>query len=288
MLVRWTERFGRGGAAMPLHITGFWYALLHHDVRAASRDYLNRVFGRAGFWMVQRHMQTFARTTLDRLFFLRGRRDLFDLQFDGLERLRALKARGQGAILLGAHLGSFEAARITGEFQEFPLNILVHTANAVRINAYLGSVNPGATPRIIEIDPGDRSYIFGVQEAVERGEWVAILADRVGINDRAVQVDFLGDMAWFPAGPYVLAAALGCPVYLTFGLYHEPNRYRLYAELFSARLELPRRGRAEALQAHAQRFARRLESYVRRAPYNWFNFYQFWNVRPRGPDRPQP
>ena len=79
-----------------------------------------------------------------------------------------------------------------------------------------------------------------LKERIDAGEMVALLADRVGLGDRVVEVDLFGAPALLPAGPYWLAASLRCPVYLTFGLYHEPNRYDLYCEPFAERIELPR------------------------------------------------
>jgi predicted LPLAT superfamily acyltransferase len=108
---------------------------------------------------------------------------------------------------------------------------------------------------------------------------LAILGDRVGLNDKHVAVTFLGHTALFPTGPFLLAAALKCPVYLVFGLYSEPNRYDLYCEPFLDKVELPRSSRQRALQEVTQRFAERLEHYAKRAPYNWFNFYDFWQAK---------
>ena len=73
-------------------------------------------------------------------------------------------------------------------------------------------------------------------------------------------------------------AILKCPIYLVFGLYREPNRYELYCEPFSERLVLPRGAREEALRHEVARYARRLEDYCRKAPDNWFNFFDFWGT----------
>jgi predicted LPLAT superfamily acyltransferase len=105
---------------------------------------------------------------------------------------------------------------------------------------------------------------------------VALLADRVGLNDKHVVVDFLGKPARFPTGPFLLAALLKRPVYLVFGLYFEPNRYELFCEPFAEELTLPRKDRAGALKDVVQRYATRLEHYARLAPDNWFNFYDVW------------
>ena len=126
--------------------------------------------------------------------------------------------------------------------------------------------------------PGDPTFIFDVERLVAAGELVGTMGDRVGADGKAVEVPFLGAPASFPTGPYLLAAALGCPVYLGFGLYHEPNRYALYCEPFAERVVLPRATRAEAVAGYVARYAARLEHYCRLAPYNWFNFYDFWSA----------
>jgi hypothetical protein len=66
-------------------------------------------------------------------------------------------------------------------------------------------------------------------------------------------------------------------VVLAFGLYRGGNRYDLAFESFSDGLHIPRAERAQALSALIRRYATRLEHYARLAPYNWFNFYDFWN-----------
>jgi predicted LPLAT superfamily acyltransferase len=114
------------------------------------------------------------------------------------------------------------------------------------------------------------------KEAIERGELVAVLGDRVGVNDKTATATFLGAPARFPTGPYTLAALLKCPIYLTFGLYAGGNRYDLYCEPFAEHLELPRGRREAAAAVHVQRYADRLEHHCRLAPLNWFNFYDFW------------
>jgi predicted LPLAT superfamily acyltransferase len=86
----------------------------------------------------------------------------------------------------------------------------------------------------------------------------------------------LGEPAPFPVGPWLLAHSLRVPVLLCFGLYEGGNRYRLIFEPFADRIEIPRHDRALALDAVIARFAHRVEHYIRVAPYNWFNFYDFW------------
>ena len=101
-------------------------------------------------------------------------------------------------------------------------------------------------------------------------------ADRATEDERAVQVQFMGGTVEFPEGPWTLAAALGVPVILGFGLYCGGHRYEAHFELFSERIITARATRQADIQAQAQRYAERMEYYARRAPFNWFNFYDYW------------
>jgi predicted LPLAT superfamily acyltransferase len=117
---------------------------------------------------------------------------------------------------------------------------------------------------------------------VERGEIVGILADRAPRQHKTVTVPFLGEPADFPAGPLILAAALGTPVVLFFGIRTGNRRYEVHFEQFADRVTVDRSRRAEDLATWVRRYAARLETYARRYPFNWFNFYDFWENRTGG------
>jgi predicted LPLAT superfamily acyltransferase len=256
--------------------------------RRASRRYLGRLHADArgrealgkqpGLRHVFRHYREFAQTTLDRVGFWCGRADDFEMRLDGTQHFTPLIEAKQGAILLGAHLGSFDALRALAGRWGVTVNILMSTGHAPRINRVLRELSPETTVRVIEVDPTSSRSVFEIKACLERGEFVALLGDRVGSapRTRVVEVDFLGGRAAFPPGPFVLASRLDCPILLMLGLRVRPGVYEIFVEPLADRVLLPRADRPARLHALVQAYAARLEAYCIMAPYQWFNFYDFW------------
>lgn len=277
--------FGRGPARAFLRLLTFYYVLFHPAARSASRRYFERFEASSSgsappkgvpFSAVYRHFRAFADVALDRLLIAGGRHELFEVTATGRHFLDQLARDKRGAILLGAHLGSFEAMRLGAHAHALPVNMVVNFSNAQRMQRVFEQVDSQTQTRFISLSSDTTTAALRIRECIERGEMVAILADRAGPGARTERVDFLGAPAAFASGPFMLAAVLRCPVYLTVGLYRGGNRYDLFCEPLAEVVELPRKHRDEALRALVQRYAERLESYVRLAPDNWFNFYDFW------------
>jgi predicted LPLAT superfamily acyltransferase len=102
------------------------------------------------------------------------------------------------------------------------------------------------------------------------------MVDRTRPGDRTVTVNFLGGTAEFPAGPWLLAAALKVPVMLVFGIWRGGDRYEAHVQLLSEKIDLPRQNRDAEVTRLVQQYADRLALQVRGAPYNWLNFFDFW------------
>jgi predicted LPLAT superfamily acyltransferase len=276
MLVFLCTSFGRRPAQLVLPFLAAYYVVFHGKARRASRAFLARLGQPHGFGAVYRHILRFAQCSLDRLFFLRRDLSRFRVDTVGSQHLLALRDTKQGAILLGAHLGSFEAMRASSDAEQLPVNVVGHFGNARALNRLLDAHSGRVRTRFIEIRPQSVEFIFQAKDIIERGEMLAILGDRV-MEGPSTEVTFLGGKARLPTGPFVLAAALKCPIYLTFGLFFPPNRYQLHCEPLVDRVVLPRQTRGEALQVYVQQYASRLEHYCRLAPDNWFNFFDFWS-----------
>lgn len=276
-LMAWIAlRLGRAPARVLLYPICLYFYLFSPRARRASRQYLERALGHAvGFMEICRHYHCFAATILDRAFLLSGRHDIFDLDVHGGGVILDRAKRREGCILLGSHLGSFEVLRTLGiALEHLPIRILMYEDNARQVAEVAAALNPSLADTVIPI--GTPESMLRVKECLDRGELVAMLGDRVARDDKIVRCSFFGQPAEFPAGPMLLAAVLGVPVILCFGLYRGGNRYQIYTELLADRVEISRSRKAEDLQRWTQRYVDRLEHYCRLAPYNWFNFYDYW------------
>jgi len=276
--VRLLLSVGHAFGRLLLYPTCAYFLASSRQSRAASRDYLGRVLGRpARLLDVARHYLTFAKTLHDRVYFLAGRTAEFDIEQHGLDTVERTLAKGKGCVLLGAHLGSFEVLRVLGSLEcKLPVNVLLYPDNASNADAVAGDLCPELKQRVIPL--GRPDTLLRVHECLERGEIVGILGDRTLKSDRTVRCDFFGQPATFPQGPLLLASILKAPVILFFGLFQGGRRYTIHFELFTDELQIARRDRSAQLQPWIARYAARLEHYCRLAPYNWFNFYDFWRA----------
>ncbi len=278
LMVWVATHLGRRVSRILLYPISAYFLLFSGASRRASRDYLRRVYPRVVNWRdVFRHYYCFAATLLDRTYLLCGRHDLFDVQVHGAEIVHRQVDRGQGCLLLGAHLGSFDALRALGILQQhLPIKVLMYEENAQKINAVLNAINPAMADSVIAI--GTPDTLLKVKEEIDRGTLVGILGDRVMFDDRLISSTFLGEKTVFPGGPMLLADVLKVPVILCFGLYRGSNRYDVYFELLTERVEISRQNREEDMSYWTQKYVDRLEYYCRLAPYNWFNFYNYWGT----------
>jgi len=275
-LITWlTRTFGhRTGRALLMPICGYFIAFTPR-ARRASRTYLERIFAApVGIRQVYRHFHVFASALLDRIEILSRGGSRFDMRVHGWPAIAAVLARGRGCLLIGSHLGSAEILRAFGERQhKLPINLVMHEGNASTNSRWLRQMAPELAARLIIA--GEPGTLLRVRECLERGEVVAMLGDRPFGSERTTRCDFLGASARFPSGPMLTAAVLGVPVAAFFCLHAGDLRYDVHFEMLAERVELTG-PREAALVPWIERYVRRLEAHARQSPYNWFNFYDFW------------
>ena len=269
-------RLGRRLARGVLHVIAGYFMFFSPASRRASRAYLKRALKYSPKWRdVYRHFFTFAATVHDRVYLINRRFDLFEVEVHGEKGLLSLIAENKGVFLLGAHLGSFEVIRALGRKNpDLRITVLMHEDNAQKINAQLATVNPDAGQDIIGL--GHIDSMLKVNERLAQGDVVGMLADRTLSDDTLHPVQVLGATAYLPEGPFRMAALLQRPVLFMTGLYLGDNRYAIHFEPLMDFSSVERGQRDAAVQTALARYAALLDQYCRKAPYNWFNFFDFW------------
>ncbi|MFU8830696.1 MAG: lipid A biosynthesis acyltransferase [Wenzhouxiangella sp.] len=283
VLIRWLIlKVGRGFAQVAMVPTTLYFFLVRGAERRASRVWLARIGApRRGTLGVLIHIYTFAMTIVDRVLLLAGRDAELDVRAEGIEELTSALREGHGCLLLGSHLGSFEAIRVFSR-QAPPecrhLRVVMDQQQNSLVTHLLEEVNPEIRNTVIDARLPGTQIVLEASEVMAKGGMVAMLADRIFRNETAIEVPFVGGWARLPVAPLAIASALQAPVFMVFGLYEGKRRYRLIFE----RLERPgslstnRREKRAQLNQSVACYAQRLEYYARLYPYNWFNFYDFW------------
>ena len=186
-------------------------------------------------------------------------------------------------MIVTAHLGCLELCQALAEREAgLELAVLVHTRHAPRFNALLRRLQPNCRIELLQVTELDPATAERLGALVARGGWVAIVGDRVPVaSGKTVSHDFLGHRAPWPIGAYVLAALWHCPLVL-MACVRDGAGHRVVLRCLSRRVDLPRRGRAEALQGLVAAYVSSIEALLVEAPFEWFNFFDFW-AQPTGP-----
>jgi predicted LPLAT superfamily acyltransferase len=287
-LMAWIAlRLGRRVARGLLHPITLYFLCFAPAPRRHSARFLARALGRPPSWPERyRHLHHFASVVLDRVYFVRGHTELFDIAIEGQGLLDAALAEGRGAVLLGAHVGSFEALHaISGWRPGTGVAMAMFPDNARKIQGVLQALAPDFKLHIIAI--GRSGSSLAIRDWLDQGGLVGLLGDRFLASEGAAAgcttLPFLGTPAHFSDGPLRLAQLLRRQVIFMSGLYCGGNRYQLrfqaLADFRSPAVPGPpaEPGAREArVQQALQAYVSRLEALARERPDNWFNFYDYW------------
>ena len=277
--------FGRKVLQVFLYPVVSYYWLINTKGRKASQQYLQRISSlqtsvpiTGSLKESYLHFICFANALIDKIAAWSGSLTLDDIEYIGREPVVNHMARGQGVLILGSHLGNLEICRVIAKLRKnVTINVLVHTQHTEKFNIVLNKYADSGKVNLIQVTSVNAGTAMLLQDKIEAGELVIIAADRVPVNGqgRVAEAKFLGQMANFPQGPFILAFLLKCPVFTLFCIKHDDKQV-IYFDPFSDGHPVSRKERGSAIQQAVEKFAERLESYCLKAPFQWFNFYDFW------------
>ena len=286
LMIRLSLTLGRWPTRPILWLITAYFVTVAHEARRASRDYLNRVFGhRANLWHVFRHFLCFSITVHDRVFILNNQGDLFDVRMHGEDAMHQMNDMHGGLLLFGAHMGSFDALRAAARtLSERKITMAMYEENARQISQMLADINPAAAREILPL--GRIDSMLEIQERLAAGHIVGILADRSFGKSEMRPMPVLGADAPLPISAFRMAALLRVPVFFMVSLYRGGNRYDVYFEPLANFKDYLPEEKEEVMEGARRNYANMLTHFCHEAPYNWFNFFEFWNASAASPVQP--
>jgi predicted LPLAT superfamily acyltransferase len=269
---------GRAVSRIPLYAIATYFFLFAPTARRHSQRYLRLALGREPTARDRfRQILSFATTIHDRVYLINQQFTMFNITLEGEALVVAQADSGRGALLMGAHMGSFEVMASIGRRRRgIEVAMAMYEENARKINATLRAINPKIKSDIVSL--GRIDAMLHIADRLDRGAFVGVLGDRT-LGDEPVQaVTLLGQPACVPTGPMRAAAILRCPVYFMAGLYRGKNNYHVVFVPLADFSVTPAGARSAAVRTAIDRYAAVLDQYCRSDPYNWFNFHDFWRV----------
>lgn len=266
---------GLRAAYLLLYPVSFYFLFFAPKALRASREYLRRAGAGGSLWACARHFYSFGQSLLDRVAVIGNRAGEFEYAVEGLEHLRAALDEGKGAVVVTAHFGNWEmAAHLLQRSLDVPVHVVARENEVPHIERYFKKALKDRSFSVILAD-ASATTSMAIACALAQGEVVAIPGDRT-MGSHSETLPFLGAPARFPSGPYTVAAVTGAPLLHTFTMREKRFRYRFKAYppehlSFGGRNE-----REGQIRGWVERFVRRLEEQVRRYPFQWNNFYSFW------------
>jgi predicted LPLAT superfamily acyltransferase len=223
--------------------------------------------------LIYKNYYRFGQTLLDKIIVMAGISNRFTFDFDGEANLRKIIEKGNGGILLSAHVGNWEAAGHLLRRLDARVNIVMFDGEHERIKQYVQSVTGERNFSVIVIQ-NDLSHVYEIHQALSRNELICLHADRYLEGNKTVLKHFLGEPALFPQGPFSLAAGFNVPVSVVFAFKENNMHYHFYGS------ELKERSGTETKKEYSEAllsfFTAQLEQKLKLYPEQWFNYFNFW------------
>lgn len=276
--------FGRRPVSWLLYPIMTYYYFTSVVAKQASKQYLAHLeplLPASQFEQLSsfKHFLSFADTILDKLAVWSGKLNLAKAKYHNLKLTQENFSEKRGAVILTAHIGNLEFARaLSGLRPDIVVNALVFTKNSKKIGQELEKLNPKYRVNLIEVTDVNMPLAITLRQKIDAGEILVIVADRVSVTNtsRIVEAKFLGEIASFPQGPFILAGLMHCKIYFMVCLKQSNDDFEIFFEEFSEGINLSQQHREQQLRFHAQKYADSLTRFCLKAPLQWFNFFNFW------------
>lgn len=212
---------------------------------------------------------------IDKTAVLAGMKDKFEFLLEGKEDLLKMK---DGGIIISGHIGNWEVGGKALDFIDKKVSLVIMDEEGPAIRQYISGVLTDRNVDFIRIG-NDFSHLFRIKQALENKEIIAFLGDRFIDGNQTVKVDFLGEAADFPLGPWHMASRFNVPVSYVFSVKESRRKYRFLASPLKM---MPAANnpmeRSALVSASVKEFVSEFDKITRKYPLQWHNYYDFWKT----------
>lgn len=240
--------------------------------KSTYRFFRNRIgFGRwRSAWMTYVNHCKFSQVVIDKFAMYAGKK--FDISIDGYDTFLKLADMPGGFVQLSSHIGNYEIAGYSLVAKTKRFNALVFGGEKESVMANRSKLFEANNIRMIPMKE-DMSHLFVIDNAISEGEILSMPADRVFGSQKFIEIEFFGEKARFPQGPFILAAMRSVPMLFVSVMKVKAKRYHITVSKIELPQEVNMRKKAALL---AEKYAALLEDTVRKYPAQWYNYFDFW------------
>ncbi len=254
------------------------YTFKNNDVKRNLRSYRKKLGLKTNFFNFYVHNFAVGFTMVDRFAHLIKKKSPFRFENIGEEHLHNALANQKGLILLSAHIGNQEVAGdVLFERIQTKVNYFMLDNESEAVKQLTNRLSESRNVAIVPTNSDPFSKMIAIKKAIEHNEIVCMLGDRVFGEESSKKQVFLGQEAEFPTFPFEIAALTGAPIIAVVTVKTGLYRYRQKVYEYISFDGINRKNRADYIQTAMQKYVTILEQIVRETPYQWFNFYDFWN-----------
>jgi predicted LPLAT superfamily acyltransferase len=269
----------KAGGVLPtyllLRFVTLYYLIVSHKSTKSTFNFFHQKFNYnilKSIYKVYINYNLLGQSLIDKVVIMSGIPNKFTFDFDGINNLRHIASLKKGGLLLTAHIGNWEAAWHLLNKIDACIHVVTFDGEDQGIKEYMESVVGKSVLNLIIIKE-DMSHIFEISNALLNGELVCMPADRFIESNKTATMNFLGEDARFPLGPFMLAAKFRVPVSFVYGLKESTFHYHFFA---SEVKEYPDLEQNVVVQQMLADFVKDMEIKVRAYPEQWYNYYNFW------------
>ena len=250
-----------------------FYMIFNHKGYLSMYHYFSKRHGYSklkSFIYVYINHFKFGQIIIDRFAMYAGKH--FKFEIEGQELFDELDNSKDGFIQISSHVGNYELAGYSLKPKLKSFNVLIFGHETEQVMKGRRSMFEGKRIRMIPVAE-DLSHIFLINSSLEDGNIVSIPGDRVYGSHKSLKCNFMGSEAFFPYGPFFIAAKRNVKMLAVFVMKKSSKTYHILIKRIQAEGSDNYKSYANKL---AQSFASELEKVLRQYPTQWFNYYEFW------------